>query len=299
MAGEQVDNIISKLNGTENNAGAGNKAGSNEVGQLLFCDAKSQQELNSFVESEKPKLVALVGFAEYGKSTFIGALYELFIQNQTYQGYAFVDSDTYVGFERRVFLRRHNDDNTSDTKRNILRENDILNLVLQAEDGSKRQIVISDKAGETYANYTSSDKEIMNDCVLEQADLTIYFIDAEVDSRKLAEHNQIIEKYESLLTRLKGLHKIGIDHTYIIVFTKADKVTGEDRKKKLADRRVFVCEMFKAQLGAEPQKVFEVNSKKLDDEELNNVFELILSPLSIPESPKELDWVKMEIDSSM
>ena len=94
MAGEQVDNIISKLNGTENNAGAGNKAGSNEVGQLLFCDAKSQQELNSFVESEKPKLVALVGFAEYGKSTFIGALYELFIQNQTYQGYAFVDSDT-------------------------------------------------------------------------------------------------------------------------------------------------------------------------------------------------------------
>lgn len=299
MAGEQVDNIISKLNGTENNAGAGNKAGSNEVGQLLFCDAKSQQELNSFVESEKPKLVALVGFAEYGKSTFIGALYELFIQNQTYQGYAFVDSDTYVGFERRVFLRRHNDDNTSDTKRNILRENDILNLVLQAEDGSKRQIVISDKAGETYANYTSSDKEIMNDCVLEQADLTIYFIDAEVDSRKLAKHNQIIEKYESLLTRLKGLHKIGIDHTYIIVFTKADKVTGEDRKKKLADRRVFVCEMFKAQLGAEPQKVFEVNSKKLDDEELNNVFELILSPLSIPESPKELDWVKMEIDSSM
>ena len=299
MAGEQVDNIISKLNGTENNAGAGNKAGSNEVGQLLFCDAKSQQELNSFVESEKPKLVALVGFAEYGKSTFIGALYELFIQNQTYQGYAFVDSDTYVGFERRVFLRRHNDDNTSDTKRNILRENDILNLVLQAEDGSKRQIVISDKAGETYANYTSSDKEIMNDCVLEQADLTIYFVDAEVDSRKLAEHNQIIEKYESLLTRLKGLHKIGIDHTYIIVFTKADKVTGEDCKKKLADRREFVCEMFKAQLGAEPKKVFEVNSKKLDDEELNNVFELILSPLSIPESPKELDWVKMEIDSSM
>ncbi len=299
MAGEQVDNIISKLNGTENNTGVGNRAGNNEVGQLLFCDAKSQHELNSFVESEKPKLVALVGFAEYGKSTFIGALYELFIQNQTYQGYAFVDSDTYVGFERRVFLRRHNDDNTSDTKRNILRENDILNLVLQSEDGSKRQIVISDKAGETYANYTSSDKEIMNDCVLEKADLTIYFVDAEVDSRKLAEHNQIIEKYESLLTRLKGLHKIGTNHTYIIVFTKADKVNGEDRKKKLADRRELVRVMFKDQLGTEPQKVFEVNSKKLDDEELNNVFEMILSPLSIPESPKELDWVKIEIDSSM
>lgn len=299
MAGEQVDNIISKLNGTETNAEARNKAGNNEVGQLLFCDAKSQQELNSFVESEKPKLVALVGFAEYGKSTFIGALYELFIQNHTYKGYAFVDSDTYAGFERRVFLRRHNDDNTSDTKRNILRENDILNLVLQAEDGRKRQIVISDKAGETYANYTSSDKEIMNDCVLEKADLTIYFVDAEVDSRKLAEHNQIIEKYESLLTRLKGAHKIRVEHTYIIVFTKVDKVNGEERKQKLADRGKLLCGMFKDQLGTEPQKVFKVNSKKLDDEELNNVFEMILSPLPIPESPKDLDWAKMEIDNNL
>lgn len=298
MPGEQVDNIISKLNGTDNKTATGSKAETREVGQLFYCDAKSQYELNSFIESKKPKLVALVGFAEYGKSTFIGALYELFIQNQIYKGYSFVDSETYVGFERRVFLRRHNDDNTSDTKRNILRENDILNLVLQAENGSKSQIVISDKAGETYANYTSSDKEIKNDCVLEKADLTIYFVDAEVDSRKLAEHNQIIEKYESLLTRLKVLHKIGTENSYIIVFTKADKVTDEERKKKLANRRELLCLMFKDQFGAEPKGVYEVNSKDLENEALNKVFEMILSPLPKTESPKELEWAKMEIYSN-
>lgn len=293
---EQVDQIINKMTGgTETGAQDASTKG-NGGGQLMYCDAKSQQELNEFVDSEKPKLVALVGFADFGKSTFIGALYQQLIEKLSYKGYAFVDSETYVGFERRVFLRRVNGEDISDTKRNILKENDILHLKLRSDKGHTHQVLISDKAGETYARYSSSDEEVGRDIVLENADMVVLFVDAEADSKSLAEHNLIVEKYESMLSRLKSQKKLSADISYVVVFTKADKVTTAERKKKLADRRELLCKKFAEVLGADPLEVYEVNSKALDDTALNNVFERVISPKTQEEGPKEIDWVKMEID---
>ena len=293
---EQVDQIINKMNGVTETSTQDSSAKGNGGGQLMYCDAKSQQELNEFVDSEKPKLVALVGFAGVGKSTFIGALYQLLIEKFNYKGYAFVDSETYVGFERRVFLRRVNGENISDTKRNILKENDILHLNLRSVKGDLHQVLISDKAGETYARYSSSDEEIGRDIVLENADLVVMFVDAEADSKSLAEHNMIVERYESMLTRLKTQKKLNDATNYVIVFSKADKVTTDERKKKLADRKTLLCNKFTEVLGTEPIEVYEVNSKSLGDEALNNVFDRIISPKPQVKGLKEIDWVKSEID---
>ena len=293
---EQVDQIINKMTGGTETGAQDSSIKGNESGQSMYCDAKSQKDLNEFVDSEKPKLVALVGFANYGKSTFIGALYQQLIEKLNYKGYAFVDSATYVGFERRVFLRRVNGEDISDTKRNILKENDILHLMLRSEKGHSHQVLISDKAGETYARYSSSDEEIGRDIVLENADLVVMFVDAEAGSKSLAEHNMIVERYESMLTRLKSQKKLSAATSYVVVFTKADKVTSAERKKKLADRKILLCNKFTEVLGSEPIDVYEVNSKSLDDEALNNVFERIISPKPQEEGPKEIDWVKTEID---
>lgn len=293
---EQVDQIINKMTGGTETGAQDSSTKGNENGQSMYCDAKGQQDLNEFVNSEKPKLVALVGFANYGKSTFIGALYQQLIEKLNYKGYAFVDSATYVGFERRVFLRRVNGEDISDTKRNILKENDILHLMLRSEKGHSHQVLISDKAGETYARYSSSDEEIGRDIVLENADLVVMFVDAEAGSKSLAEHNMIVERYESMLTRLKSQKKLSAATSYVVVFTKADKVTSAERKKKLADRKILLCNKFTEVLGSEPIDVYEVNSKSLDDEALNNVFERIISPKPQEEGPKEIDWVKTEID---
>lgn len=293
---EQVDQIINKMmGGTETSAQDSSTKG-NGGGQLMYCDAKSLQELNEFVDGEKPKLVALVGFADFGKSTFIGALYQQLIEKLNYKGYAFVDSETYVGFERRVFLRRVNGEDISDTKRNILKENDILHLKLRSDNGHSHQVLISDKAGETYSKYISSDEEIGKDIVLENADLVVLFVDAEADSKSLAEHNLILEKYESLLSRLRSQKKMSVTTSYVVVFTKADKVATPEKKKKLADRRELLCKKFAEVLGSYPSEVYEVNSKVLDDTALNNVFERVISPKAQVEGPKEIDWVKMEID---
>lgn len=293
---EQVDQIINKMTGGAETGAQDASTKGNGGGQLMYCDAKSQQELNEFVDSEKPKLVALVGFADFGKSTFIGALYQQLIEKLSYKGYAFVDSETYVGFERRVFLRRVNGEDISDTKRNILKENDILHLKLRSDKGHTHQVLISDKAGETYARYSSSDEEVGRDIVLENADMVVLFVDAEADSKSLAEHNLIVEKYESMLSRLKSQKKLSADISYVVVFTKADKVTTAERIKKLADRRELLCKKFAEVLGADPLEVYEVNSKALDDTALNNVFERVISPKTQEEGPKEIDWVKMEID---
>lgn len=297
MAEEQVDQIINKMNGTQSMVSIDVASDSDDGGRKFFCDAKNQEELNEFIDSEKPKLVTLVGFADYGKSTFIGSLYQQLIVNLNYNGYCFVDSDTYVGFERRVFLRRINDKNISDTKRNLLGESDILNFKLRSNKGALHQILISDKAGETYSKYISSDNEIKNDIVLENTDLILFFVDAELDSRSLAEHNLIAEKYQSILTRLKSQGKLKEKTPYILVFTKIDKVSNE--KKSLTDRREKLRDLFMEVIGTAAEGIYEVNSKDLNSEQLNELFAKIISPKLAPLTAKELDWVRMEIEKKI
>lgn len=289
---EQLNQIINKMTGTVSTDGEDIKTENNYGSQQFFCDAKSQGQLNDFIDVERPKLVALVGFADYGKFTFIGSLYHRLIQDITYERYALVDSETYVGFERRIFLRRPNVNNTSDTKRNILRENDILNLNLKAENGVLHQVLVSDKAGETYSKYISSDVETRSDIVLEKSDLVIFFVDAEVDCRSLKEHNLIIEQYGSLLTRLKVHNKIGIQTKYVIVFTKFDKVSTDDLRSKFKTRSKEICLMFTDKIGVASQNNYEVDSTTLENENLNKVFSELIKPIELNEVDKEVDWVK-------
>ena len=73
-------------------------------------------------------------------------------------------------------------------------------------------------------------------------------------------------------------------------------MTTADRKKKLEDRKELLCKKFEEALGVKPVEVYEVNSKALEDTALNNVFERIISPKPQVEGPKEIDWVKMELE---
>ena len=81
-----------------------------------------------------------------------------------------------------------------------------------------------------------------------------------------------------------------------MVFTKIDKVVSDERRKKLADRKKNLSSVFTDNIGKAPEQIYEVNSKDLNHNALNQVFEKIISPLTSVEAAKELDWVKMEID---
>ena len=293
---EQVENIINKLTGIQEPSDE-ERHGTNNSDQKFYCDAKFQGQLNNFVDKTRPKLVALVCFPGYGKSTFIGSLYQLLTTTLSYRGFQFIDSDTYVGFERRVFLRRANSENTSDTKRNVLGESDILHLKLRSEgNGSCHHILVSDKAGETYSRYSSSEEDIKKDVVLINADIIIFFVDAEADSGRLAAHNLLVEKYESLLTRLKAQGKLSERMSYIVVYTKVDKVNTNELRSKLVEREKQTCNIFKDIIGYAPESIYEVNSTDLEDERLGTLFGKIIRPKEKGEEQVYLDWVKAEIE---
>lgn len=294
---EQVDKILSKITGTDNVTSTEMSSNPMGSGSVFYCDARNQMQLNDFIDDQRPKLVALVGFAGYGKSTFIGSLYHVLTQRLSYNGFSFVDSETYVGFERRVFLRRVNKDNSSDTKRTILGENDILDMKLRTEKGISYRILISDKAGETYQTYLSKDKSIEGDVVIENSDLLLFFVDADFDSRSLAKHNLVMDNYRSLLTRLKEKGKIGASTAYALVYTKSDLVATEDRKIKLESRKTEIKALFEGIIGVTCEQEFEVNSKAPDNEPLNDAFVMLIRPLPPKESVVSLNWVKDEIET--
>lgn len=292
---EQVDNIIHKMTGSDV-AVPGTRFDYNG-GLKLYCDAKNQEQLNEFLDGLRPKLVVLVGFAGYGKSTFIGSLYHLLTKNLSYGGYNLVDSETYVGFERRVFLRRVNSYNTTDTKRTVLGENDILHLKLRSDNGRYHDILVSDKSGEIYSKYISSDEDIETDIVLENADMVVFFVDAEEESGKLVNHNLIVEKYESLLTRLMAQNKFAEGIPYVMVYTKIDKVHSEEQKRKLEERKDKICDVFVCIIGYKAESVYEVDSTDLENDQLNDLFGEILHPRVRGEEQNNLDWVRIEIEN--
>lgn len=65
----------------------------------------TDENINDILGDYNTHLVTLVGFSEVGKSTFVASLYHEFMCTGEIDGYKFIDSDTYVGFERRAYIR--------------------------------------------------------------------------------------------------------------------------------------------------------------------------------------------------
>ena len=71
----------------------------------FYCDAMNDGNINMVLNNVKPELIVLLGFSDYGKSTFVGSLYHYLLKTGSIDGYELYDSDTFSGFERRFYLR--------------------------------------------------------------------------------------------------------------------------------------------------------------------------------------------------
>lgn len=71
----------------------------------LYCDALNEHNINQVADGSETAIVVLVGFEEYGKSTFASSLYHCFFSKEQYCGHIMYDSETYSGFERRLLVR--------------------------------------------------------------------------------------------------------------------------------------------------------------------------------------------------
>lgn len=140
-----------------------------------YCDSMTDENINEVLGDYNTHLVTLVGFSEVGKSTFVASLYHEFMCTGEIDGYKFIDSDTYVGFERRAYIRNESLKTSKRNLRTTTLEGQFLTLTLSKND-VQNKLIISDRAGETYKNiYTSYLSEVMQDKGLINSHHIIFF----------------------------------------------------------------------------------------------------------------------------
>lgn len=266
-----------------------------EAGTFLF-DALSDDEVNGVLKDMRHSLVVLIGLPGSGKSTFVGSMYHLLMTKASVGNYYMIDSDTYVGLERRVYLRYAHGPNLKHTKRTGDLEGHVLTLEL-AEKGGKNtlQLIVSDRTGERYREYAKGTKDMSGDLTLLSTEHLYIFVAADILTG--SEYLSVMDYYEKIANQLKAAGVIERTKTITLVFNKIDLVKDameRFNKKKTA----FIAAMNKA-MGLEGTDNCNVQSNNIDSAELKTLIEQLISysfaDYDETDEP-ELDWVKEKID---
>lgn len=263
--------------------------------RAFYNDALTEEEVNALVMDCKPELIALLGLSEYGKSTFVGSLFFLLQQGKC--EYTLYDSDTFVGFERRLFQRKINAQGKSNTQRTRIDEPQFLTMYLKDKKGNKRIVVLSDKAGEQYNAYKSQEEAVKSDKTLRNANKFLIFVDAENFAN--AKYYSMKDNLELLFQRLSTNNKLPRNAKVYILFNKIDTLSnlGED---KIKQREKQITDMLSTYVGKE-FITKEVNSKSLGEANEANLIHLFNELLEKPKSRlvngDDLDWLHRSIET--
>lgn len=263
----------------------------------LYSDALKNDNINDFLGDHEVEFISLVGFADVGKSTFLGSLYSLLLTYDSLGEYRMVDSDTFVGFEKKLYLRRLNPNETSEIKRTLRNEGYHLTLLLVNKLTNKtRKLVICDKAGEIYQDYISKDEEIEKDFNLPRADRLLFFID--VQKMLGNQFNLMLDDYAMMLKRLLKFDKISSDSTKYLVFNKFDQVK-EDNHERYEKRKEKVLECFRELLGdgINPKEITSMLTDVIKPDEANEFYKELITPFE-PDTtePDPLCWAEYKIN---
>lgn len=260
----------------------------------FYTDALNEININSIITDQKPELIVLFGLNDLGKTTFVGSLYHLLRVNGEMADYKFANSDTFAGFERRVFLRKCSKDGRSNTNRTLRSENPFLSLhMIHNTTRQKRFIVLSDRAGERYRDYISKDEELLKDKTIKHANRILLFVNAEELMGR--SYSNMKDELRTLLRRLKEKEMLPMCATKYIIFNKYDKVLNtEDQQFK--EHKQEIVALFEEMFETKEISQHCINSKSLDDNiELEKIFHSLIQPLNAKKVDPSLDWVKTAI----
>lgn len=268
----------------------------------FYCDALNDENINMVLNNVKPELIVLLGFADYGKSTFVGSLYSYLLSKGNVEGYELYDSDTYSGFERRYYLRNVDNDDTVKSKTLRTEEDDDYLLTLTFYNPSlkeKKQLIISDRAGETYRKYVDAKERIQKDTSLPRAQKVIILLDT---TRLKDDWDELRGWFIQLFSGLKENGKMPKDAEYTLLFNKIDLVNNnKDLKKAYDANKVEVKTFFRTELGVETLETEEIDSKHIHN---NKKFEELVGKLLKKDETakneeaklkKVLDWVNEKL----
>ncbi|KAA6332731.1 hypothetical protein EZS27_018790 [termite gut metagenome] len=263
----------------------------------FYTDALSEANINSIITDQKPELIVLFGLNDLGKTTFVSSLYHLLRVNGEMADYEFVNSDTFAGFERRLFLRKCSKDGRSNTNRTLRAENPFLTLHMEHKTTrEKRLIVLSDRAGERYRDYISKDEELLKDKTIKHADRILLFVNAEELMGR--SYSNMKDELRTLLRRLKEKDMLPIFATKYIIFNKYDKVTDVENQQ-FKEHKLEIVTLVEEMVEEKDISQHCINSKNLEaNMGLRELFHTLIQPVKAKKADPALDWVKTAIKSN-
>lgn len=266
--------------------------GQKDQSVIFYGDALNDTNINDIVEDTVPHVVVLIGFPEYGKSTFVSSLYHAVMTTGVIGKYKFIDSDTLLGFERRAHIRREEVKVDKRLDRTEMYADYFLSLLFEnTQTGQKVKLILSDRSGEDYKQYGKVEAQINADQSLRHAGHFLFFLDAStVASGDFLEMQSYLNL---LLPRMKKYGAFTEQKRVDIVFNKKDLVSQE-MATDYASNKATVEKMIKN--VSQVNEVKELESLHIPTNEVcNQFFEYLLDcceePATLTDDIKEeIDW---------
>ena len=271
--------------------------GQEQPKEQYYGEAYNDSNVNELVDETTPHVVVLVGYPEYGKSTFVSSFYHAVMTNGSIGKYKFVDSETILGFERRSQIRLEETRVKKRLDRTPMYLNYFLSLVfINTETGRRVKLVLSDKAGDTYKDYGKIGEKIKSDKAIKRAQHIIFFLDA---------YDMATEGYLDLQQNLGLLvprmvkYDVFFDRKRVdVVFNKIDLLKEED-KEDYETNKEEILNIIKQ--GTAIHKMTELSCLRTPlNESVNEYFEYLLDSCEEPEAITEdlrqqVDWVSCKL----
>ena len=258
-----------------------------------YCDSMTDENINDVLGDYNTHLVTLVGFSEVGKSTFVASLYHKLMCTGEIDGYNFIDSDTYVGFERRAYIRNESLKTSNRNSRTTTLEGQFLTLTLSKDDKINK-LIISDRAGETYKNsYTSNLSDVKQDKGLINSHHIIFFIDSSSVNNE-DDYSDFCDDFQLLLSRMASAGVFDVPKVYDIIYNKIDLNQTDEIKELYKKQRKDLEKKMKVDYGIDISSKFEIVANDMKDQGLGDVFKFLVNTLDSHTNYQyeESNWVK-------
>ena len=296
----ETDNIQNLVT-PETKTGSEEKKMSSYTGQeklhvTYYGDAMNDNNVNDMVDDTIPHVVILVGFPEYGKSTFVSSFYHAVMKNGQIGNYQFVDSETIFGFEQRAHIRKIETKTKKRLDRTPVYANYFLSMVfVNKETKRKVKLVLSDRAGDTYKDYGTIGQRINRDKAINRAKHILFFLDAHaLTSDGFLEMQQNL----GLLISRMANYGVFVDNKRVdVVFNKSDLVDVESETFK-TNREVIIKQISQATTIHREDNLHCTNVP--NNEEINKYFEYLLESCEEPvenslDVIRKADWVSSKL----
>lgn len=264
------------------------------VAEEYYCDALNEHNVNKIADGSRLNIVAIVGFIDYGKTTFVSTLYHQLLTNVEFCDHVMYDSDTFIGFERRFLIRSLNTSMEETSKRTIKGEDSLLVISLDSKENGRYKLILSDKSGEDYADFTGSEEEMEDYVILSLAHHILFFIDTE----------KLLHSMASVKYSYNGLVKDLVDHKMIssknrvsLVFNKHDMVGDQEEIYK--ENKKIMIDFFEDVFSGMLVHQYEIDSTGASDEfaSMSTLCKDIMSLTNqVEKTTDDLNWVKKELN---